>query len=332
MKITMNVEDVGLMVVRPSQISLRLGALLDKNRRRRPVSRATKWLALLLTVAFIPLLAAARAASDSSPEKTVRSFVAALNAGHFEEAASYVDGSSPNADFKTLGQRWKRDKPGFSVSVLASETKGNKAVVKATLTIQPTSQPANRQTQTGNVTLVLVRGSARWLLVPMSMEEAKNASVNPRTSEISLLTYIALMLQSPKAFEPQLELARNEACRSNLKQIALAAFQLSFNQVGSDEKKLMITPQNFRTKLLRYLRVGTFRCPSASGGESYSFNGNLTNRKLESLPNAPRLVMFYEGRNGQLDFRHDGKANVAFADGHVQTISREEAKTLRWKP
>ncbi len=327
MKIMMNVEDVALMVARPSQISMRLGALLDKNRRRRPVNRATKWLALLLTVAFIPLLAAARAASDSSPEKTVRAFVAALNAGHFEEAASYVEGSSPNADFKTLGQRWKRDKPSFSVSVLASETKGNKAVAKATLTIQPTSQPANRQTQTGNVTLVLVRGSARWLLVPMSMEEAKNASVNPRTSEISLLTYMALMLQAPKAFESQRQSAQSAACQSNLKQIALAAYQLS-----QDKDKLAMTPQNFRTKLLQYLRVDTFHCPSVSGGESYSFNGNLTNRKLESLPNAPRLVMFYEGKNGQLDFRHGGKANVAFADGHVQTISREEAKTLRWTP
>jgi prepilin-type processing-associated H-X9-DG protein len=322
MKIRMNVEDVGLMVARPSQISLRLGALLDKNRRRRPVSRATKWLALLLTVAFIPLLAAARAASDSSPEKTVRSFVAALNAGHFEEAVRYVDGNSPHPDFTTLRQAFQLDKPNFSVSVLTTTTKDDKAVVKAALTIQSASQPA--QTQTGNV--AMVRHGTRWLIAPLL--NAKNPYINPKTSDMSLLTSIAGVLQSPQVFETSREQARSESCKSNLKQIALAAFQLNF-----DQKILAITPQNFKAKLFPYLKSEqVFRCPSVSGGESYSFNGNLTNRKLESLPNAPRLVMFYEGRNGQLDFRHDGKANVAFADGHVQTISREEAKTLKWKP
>lgn len=326
MKILMNVEDVALMVARPSQISMRLGALLDKNRRRRPVSRATKWLTLLLTVAFIPLLAAARAASDSSPEKTIRAFVAALNAAQFEDAVRYVDGKAPNPDFTTLRQTWTRDKPSLSVSVLMSETKGNKAIVKATLTMHSTNQRANRQTQTGNV--ALVRRNARWLLVPMSLAEVKNASVNPRTSEISWLTSMALMLQAPKAFEPQRQSAKIEACRSNLKQIALYAIMLE-QKMGA----LKITPQNFKKELFPYIRtMEFFRCPAVSTGESYSFNGNLTNIKSAGMPNAPRIVMFYEGKNGQLDFRHDGKTNIAFADGHVQTISREEAKTLQWKP
>lgn len=328
MKMIMNVEDVALMVARPSQISLRLGALLDKNRRRRPMNRATKWLTLLLTVAFIPLLAAARAASDSSPEKTLRLFVAALNAGRFEEAARYVDGATPNADFTTMRQTWSQAKPSLSLSDLTSETKGNKAVVKVTLTIRSANQPANRQTQTGNVTLVLVRGSARWLLVPMSLEEVKNASAHPRTSEVSWLTSIALALRSPKAFETQRGSAKIEACMSNLKQIALYAIMLE-QKMGA----LKITPQNFKTELFPYIRtMEFFRCPSVSTGESYSFNGNLTNIKSAGMPNGSRIVMFYEGKNGQLDFRHDGKTNVAFADGHVQTISREEAKTLRWKP
>jgi len=165
MKITMNVEDVALMVARPSQISLRLGALLDKNRRRRPVSRATKWLALLLTVAFIPLLAAARAATDSSPEKTVRSFVAALNAAQFEDAVRYVDGKAPNPDFTTLRQSFRRAKPSFSVSMLTSEIKGDTAVVKATLTIRSANQPTDKQVQTGNV--AMVRRGTRWLIAPL---------------------------------------------------------------------------------------------------------------------------------------------------------------------
>ena len=322
MKIWMKVENVALAVVRPSQISLRLNALLDKNRRRRPLSRATKWLALLLTVGIIPLLAAARAANDSSPEKTVRAFVAALNSGHFEEAVRYVDGKAPNPDFTTLRQTFRQDKPSFSLSALTTTTQGSKATVKVTLTIRSTGQRATRQVQTGNV--AMVRRGTHWLIAPLL--GAKNPYINQKTSDLSFLTSIAGILQSPQTFETAREQARSESCKSNLKQIALAAFQLSQEKHG-----LAMTPQNFKDKLFPYLKtMQIFRCPSVFSGESYSFNGNLWHRKIESLPHANHLVMFYEGKNGQLDFRHDGKTNVAFADGHVETISREEAKTLRW--
>lgn len=321
MKILMNVEDVALMAVRPSQISLRLSALLDKNRRHRPVNRATKWLTLLLTVAFIPLLAAARAANDSSPEKTVRLFVAALDAGQFEEAARYVDGASPTGDFKSLREQWNKTKPTFSLSGLTTAAQDDTAVVKATLDIKSLDikSPLERETQTGNI--ALVRHGAHWLLVPVKPVKGGDYG------NTSFLTFIATSLQSPKAFKTSREQARNESCRSNLKQIALGAILLE-QKMGA----LKITPQNFKKELFPYTRtMAFFRCPQVSGGESYSFNGNLTNLKL-GMPNAPRIVMFYEGRNGQLDFRHDGKANVAFADGHVQTVSREDAKTLQWKP
>jgi len=43
-------------------------------------------------------------------------------------------------------------------------------------------------------------------------------------------------------------------------------------------------------------------------------------------------VLFYEGANGKLNFRHNGKAAVAFADCHVKLIDAAAAKDLRWKP
>ena len=42
--------------------------------------------------------------------------------------------------------------------------------------------------------------------------------------------------------------------------------------------------------------------------------------------------MIYEGKNGKLDFRHEGKATVGFADGHAKLIDAQGAKKLRWKP
>ena len=42
--------------------------------------------------------------------------------------------------------------------------------------------------------------------------------------------------------------------------------------------------------------------------------------------------MIYEGANGKLVFRHDGKACIGFADGHAKLVTAEGAKKLRWTP
>jgi len=42
--------------------------------------------------------------------------------------------------------------------------------------------------------------------------------------------------------------------------------------------------------------------------------------------------MFYDGKDGKLDFPHDGKATVSFTDGHVTMVDAEGAKKLLWLP
>jgi hypothetical protein len=68
MKILMKVENVALTLAQPSQVSLRLRAILDKKRRRHPLRRATTVSALLLTAGAVPLLAAAQTQSDSAAQ------------------------------------------------------------------------------------------------------------------------------------------------------------------------------------------------------------------------------------------------------------------------
>lgn len=68
MKILMNVEDVSVTLAQPSQVSLRLRAILDKKRHRHPLRRATTVSALLLTAGAVPLLAAAQTQSDSAAQ------------------------------------------------------------------------------------------------------------------------------------------------------------------------------------------------------------------------------------------------------------------------
>ena len=256
----------------------------------------------------------------SSPEKSVRAFIAATNASRFEEAALCVDGASPKADFKPLRELMSQEQPNISLSVLTSSIEGDHAVLKAKVTVKGRK---SQQSQTG--TIALVRRGARWLLVPADLK-APSASV-------SYLSGFAAMVGSPQIITGVMSRARENArrysCASNLKQIGLAALML----MQDNDEKIAMTPQNFKAKLFPYAKtMEIFRCPSVKSGESYSFNGNLANRSLSAIANPSQVVMFYEGKGGQLDFRHLGTANVAFVDGHVRTISRSEAKTLKWKP
>lgn len=66
--------------------------------------------------------------------------------------------------------------------------------------------------------------------------------------------------------------------------------------------------------------------------ESYAFNTNLNGAELKDIKAPADTVLLYEGREGKLSFRHDGKANVAFVDGHVMAITAEDAKELIWNP
>jgi prepilin-type processing-associated H-X9-DG protein len=65
---------------------------------------------------------------------------------------------------------------------------------------------------------------------------------------------------------------------------------------------------------------------------SYSFNANLEGVSVASVKNSSQVVLFYEGKNGKLNFRHNGKASVAFVDGKTTLVSEKEAHSLRWKP
>jgi prepilin-type processing-associated H-X9-DG protein len=260
----------------------------------------------------------------SSPEKSVQAFVAALNASRFEEAALCVDGDAPRSVSKEMRQFWSEDKTKISLSALTVETKSEKAVVRALVTFKGGSL---REAKLGMASLVpLVRRNERWLLVPVNEQ---NLPAITKSEDVSLLSYIAGAIHWPAIWIRARESARRSSCASNLKQIALAALML----IQDHDEKIAMTPQNFKAKLFSYAKtMEIFRCPSVKSGESYSFNGNLANRSLSEISNPSQVVMFYEGKNGHLDFRHLGKANVAFVDGHVKTISRSEAKTLKWKP
>src|SRR5207237_138904 len=97
--------------------------------------------------------------------------------------------------------------------------------------------------------------------------------------------------------------------------------------LGPDPKQ----PIDWMSALRPYLKnPSTVVCPVANKTPSYEFNKHLTGASMTAIGDIQHTVMLYEGGNGLLDFRHEGKANVAFTDTHVAPIGGSDT-WLKWE-
>jgi prepilin-type processing-associated H-X9-DG protein len=121
-----------------------------------------------------------------------------------------------------------------------------------------------------------------------------------------------------------------DACLKNAKQLALGIMMFC----ADNNDKIQMSAGDWAKKIQPYVKdMKIFTCPDDRSGESsYSFNGALTGKSQASIVELANTVLVYEGKNGQLDFRHGGRAVVALADGHAKLVSKDEATKLLWKP
>jgi prepilin-type processing-associated H-X9-DG protein len=141
--------------------------------------------------------------------------------------------------------------------------------------------------------------------------------------------------------------AREAGCQSNLRQLCLGMMQLAQDFDEKFDIKKMQEMQRANNQfakwpiwvqaVLPYVKnLQLFHCPDdrnkGEGVTSYSFNENLQGVGLNNLARPSEIVMLYEGKDVKLEFRHDVRATVGFADGHVKLINEEQAKALIWQP
>ncbi|HZH97557.1 MAG TPA: hypothetical protein VEX38_01185 [Fimbriimonadaceae bacterium] len=267
--------------------------------------------ALLLSVLLLSGSAFAQKADLSTPEKTVTGFVSAVRTGKLNLATQYVKGGKATTTFREMEQS-SRSTP-LKISNLRISSKGANAIATFDLTVG-----AGNPKSFKNDSLKLVKVPAGWQIVPSAPSQGSNLS----------LASLAMYLTNPKIAEKARGASKSTVCLSNIKQLAVAVMML----MGDNDDTLALNGSNWQQKVMPYLQnKQLFICPESGGKTAYSFNGNLAGRKGTSIPNAKRTVLLYEGSGGKLNFRHNGKAAVAFADGHAKLIDKKEAATLLWK-
>jgi prepilin-type processing-associated H-X9-DG protein len=252
-------------------------------------------------------------------EKVLHSFVSAINHDDVAAASRLVQGGQEGAPLEQIKLQLQKVRGTLQyedskVSLLRFVGKDNHAIVKIRLGVKNSLN--NRITHDESVIMQMV-DRWDWKIVPLSIEEFKRSLYDQDEEESNVLTNLATYFGQPQAIKE----IHTYKCHDNLMQL------------GAGARYSPLKANDFRKVLLFHLKnEDVFHCPDQRVGSAYSFNPRLENIDLEKIQQSAQTVLFYEGKDGKLDFRHDNRAGVCFADGHAELVTPERAKTLKWNP
>lgn len=298
----------------------------------------TGFLRRFYIASFICLIAIgsnAMAFDLSSPRATIHSFVGSYNQVKLQQAALCVTGAdpakvSPLEELATMHKNDETSKIIIRKIEIAIDDSAKIATATVALQLNDLQDEFGHSNNQFVSHLRLKLQAGKWKIVS---GEFKYKSIRDIRDPLS---YIASLLAHPEAIKRIYTGAMTATCQSNLKQLSLTIFMF----IQDHDKTYKFTNATWIESLKPYF-VATNRniliCPDDESPHkqfetSYSFNNNLTNLSFESINDPAKTIMLYEGKDGKLNFRHDGKTNVAFADGHVKAVDAKEAQSLFWKP
>ncbi len=292
-----------------------------------------------ITLLLLPLLLVQQKPANSgpdltTPEQTIRSFIAAMFNGEVKKAVMCVFGAtldprldSLDADVKSQKAKGGGQQDALKISAISVKMEGDSA------TAEVKYAPPVQQGMALEEKISLKRSGNDWKIVPLStvelaaiagqMEGKPGAAMPPVTVIASSITNYQVLFAAR-------ERARTVSCLSNVKQISLAMLMY----LQDYDEKFKLRADSYKAKLMPYCKnEQIFHCPAdKSGAVSYSFNGNLQGVSMTALKFPAQTVMIYEGKNGKLEFRHNGMAIIGFADGHAKAMNALGATKLRWTP
>ena len=264
---------------------------------------------------FATLLAIASLASAQTPTDTVNKFLAAWNRRDVDSMTALIKSGKISPSLRASINSDHSTWPKFSISDVHEKVSDSTATVSYVLAAggapgTPTPSPRNESAN-------LVKSGSEWLIVGPASPPSGDA----------LIPGLAYLFTHPDN-NIALDAARQTACLSNLKQISLGLLMFATDY----DDVLKFKPDKYKASITPYIRnADVFTCPlDPKGTVSYSFNAKLAGISMSKIAKPAETVLAYEGKNGVLNFRHKGRATVAFADGHVKVIDKEMAKKLIW--
>jgi prepilin-type processing-associated H-X9-DG protein len=261
------------------------------------------------------LIACSSVGLAQTPESTVQKFADAISKRDIEGAAKFVVGGKPAAEL-VAAARSAKDWPTLNLSNFSTKLQGDEATVTYDLSAAGFSGIDDH-----NENVTLVHSGADWLIKAPTTEPQNNRTIIPM---------LAYMFTHPQGLAKAKAAAKSTACLSNVKQVALGCIMYA----SDTDDVLKFGASNWTDKIYPYMKnKAILTCPEdAKGVVSYSINPKIVGKNLAKIKRPADTVMLYEGKGGKLNFRHSGRAAVAFCDGHAKLINAQQAKSLIWNP
>ncbi len=281
---------------------------------------------LVSTVVAQPPIQTPPTAAEADPDSVIQAFVKAINQNDFESAARLVQGGKKGEALEMARDEIQKARGAYTYEVKEVSFKFEGQMqdfATALIRLRLNDAIDNRITHDERVKMQQIGNG--WRLVPLS-GEAFIGLFQGFGGDSDLLERFASYLAHPEAVAK----IRTSRCMGHLKLLGIAAIQFSQDW----DEKFALKAQNYPEALHLYMRNDAILvCPlEDEGANSYAFNAKLENANFFKIKQPEQTVMFYEGKDGQLDFRHDNRTGVCFADGHVELVTPERAKTLKWEP
>jgi len=298
-------------------------------------------LGLLVNTSFAqPTGPDANQTSPQSPEQkiptAINNFVSSLNTGRdFNIPQYYVyharRGYYSAVDWFKTRQRQQGMGKIEVVSTNIDKIDGPNATVTVTYKIKSSLAPVDPKNQlpeksTKETVRFRFNESKAWQIVPPNEKpeiwpKEGATYVTDRINFINEAAYELAQLDWKYSPEENVKLSTERLKALNL---ATLQFRQDYNEVYA------FAPQHMQDALSPYMADRkAFSNPIT--GEAYGFNGYLCGKSSDSIRQPEWTVLFYEGQDQKPIFRYDGKALIAYVDGHVKLVTPAEADDLIWK-
>lgn len=265
-------------------------------------------------VVAILVLAGALVQAQDTPEAAVRAFIDAWNAREVKTLVGLI--AVPESADRLRGME---EITHLDVRMEASDFEVFVDADTAVAIYQLAVREGDQVTFSGEDVVPLKRTDSGWKLRP------------PRGGQDTSrrgLTAIARLIANPILIQNESLDTQRKLAGSKLRQLGIAVVMYS----GDHDDRLEMQPSQaaVRKALQPYVVSEEIWQYPGKPDQTFSFNVKLTGHSFSEMDDPGSIVMFYEGSKGALDFSHDGRAWVCFADGHTRLIKREDAASLRW--
>ena len=251
-----------------------------------------------------------------TPQGTLRSFAAALTKSDLTKAASYIADAKSVAGLDETKRPMQKIRIRYSINHLQIAVNDDTATIAFFFAVDRLPDKS-----TYPAFAVLRRNDSNlWEIDPARTLDISD-SINPFSAFVSLM--------SNKRFPGE---ERADIRMRGHKFLTLGYVLQTF--VADKGGKFALQGSQLRDSLLPYYpALDVLLRPLEQHEARVSFNTKLTNVTLKKVRFPQRTVMLYEGENGKLDFRHNGRAAVTLVAGNVRYVDAEMAKKLLlWSP